>query len=471
MQDFRFTLKKNSGEYASVPPKNFKRLKSFVRCHQKAAYPKSNVTPLLKQLEAKLRLTGPITIADYMKEVLVNPVQGYYMSKDVFGPRGDFVTSPEISQIFGELIAVWFLLEWKKMGECKPLHIIELGPGRGTLSSDLLRVISKYSDLSKHVSLHFVEVSPHLRAMQEELLCKNASPTLKETSQKLTHHGIPVHWYSDLKEVPPGFTCLIANEFFDALPIHKFVKKESGWKEVLIDVDFDSGPHHLKYVLSNGPTPASKIFIQVDLLCLRKTGINTRRQVTAPLVEPHYQQEHYGKQAFSKNESKDQVEVCPKAGIITQDISRRIKECGGCALIADYGHCGDNGDTFRAFKNHKLHHPLCEPGTADLTASVDFSYINRIVADDAISFGPISQESFLKSLGIKIRFQKLMKVANPEEEKTLRSAYEMLIDPCDMGGKFKFLAIFPAVLKDFLIKFPPTGFSSESTISSSRSFN
>ncbi|XP_064483804.1 protein arginine methyltransferase NDUFAF7, mitochondrial-like isoform X2 [Ornithodoros turicata] len=350
---------------------------------------KSSETKLLQQLRTRILASGPITVAEYMKEVLTNPMSGYYMHRDVFGSAGDFTTSPEISQMFGELIAVWFLNEWMKAGKPKPLYIVELGPGRGTLADDMLRVFSKYSDAMEVVSLHLVEISPHLSQIQELKLCGTVSvvkdvlderpvhlriPIKSESEevtykQSITKHGVPVAWYRHLHDVPRGFSCFIAHEFLDALPVHKFQRTKEGWRELFIDLDDGPGPHHLRYVLSRGPTPASFFTDLVD------------------------------------TEKRDHVEVCPEAGVIVQEIASRMHENGGTGLIVDYGHDGTKSDTFRAFKNHDLHPALSEPGTADLTADVDFSYLKKILSGKALTYGPVTQEQFLKSMGIDIRYQ------------------------------------------------------------------
>uniref|UniRef100_A0A131YWW7 Protein arginine methyltransferase NDUFAF7 n=1 Tax=Rhipicephalus appendiculatus TaxID=34631 RepID=A0A131YWW7_RHIAP len=435
------------------------------------AQAKSAETKLLQQLRTRILATGPITVAEYMKEVLTNPMSGYYMHRDVFGSSGDFTTSPEISQMFGELVAVWFLNEWVKAGKPKPLYIVELGPGRGTLSDDMLRVFSKYSDAMEVVSLHLVEISPHLSQVQELKLCGTVSvvkdvfehnpvtlrlPVKKDTEEatykhSITKHGVPVGWYRHLHDVPHGFSCFIAHEFLDALPVHKFQRTPEGWREVFIDLDDGPGPHHLRYVLSRGPTPAS-FFANV-------TG-----------------------------EKRDHVEVCPEAGVIVQELAHRMDAHGGCGLIVDYGHDGDKTDTFRAFKNHALHPALSEPGTADLTADVDFSYLRRILKDrggksfmcinhicfvtsiganvhadsastvSALTFGPIPQGEFLRNMGISIRLEKLLANCPPEARQDLLTGYEMLTHPEKMGERFKFFGIFPKDMQDTLSTNPPAGF-------------
>lgn len=220
-------------------------------------------TTLPRMLYSKIKATGPITVADYMKDVLTNPFAGYYMHKDMFGEGGDFITSPELGQIFGELVAVWFLNEWSKVGCPKPLQIVELGPGRGTLSQDLLRVFDHFKSL-KSVSLNLVEVSPTLSDLQARNLCMQNNVISDADSlfyrQGISHQGIPVKWYRSVEDLPNMFTLLIAHEFFDALPVHKFERTERGFREVLIDID-PANELQFRFVLARDETPMQKLFV------------------------------------------------------------------------------------------------------------------------------------------------------------------------------------------------------------------
>nr|XP_053652431.1 protein arginine methyltransferase NDUFAF7, mitochondrial-like [Cherax quadricarinatus] len=236
-----------------------------------------------------------------------------------------------------------------------------------------------------------------------------------------TTGGSPVFWYRHLGSVPRSFSVFLANEFFDVLPIHKICKTEDGWREVLIDIDEGDGPHHLRYVLSRAETPATKVFIQPE-------------------------------------ETRDEIEVSPDAAVLCEELASRIEEDGGIALIMDYGHDGKDSSTFRAFKNHALHDPLCEPGTADLTADVDFAHLKGQIQERVITYGPVTQSSFLTNMGIEFRLANLMKHCHLDEQKSLISGFKMLTDPLKMGTRFKFLAFFPAAVKDFLKKHPPAGF-------------
>ncbi|CAO1413002.1 unnamed protein product [Diamesa tonsa] len=389
---------------------------------------KLEVLPLSTHLKSKIEFTGPLTIAAYMKEVLTNPNSGYYMSKDVFGEKGDFITSPEINQIFGELIAVWALANHQKVGGQTPLQIIELGAGRGSLIQDFLRVCAHFK-LSESTSVHLVEMSPYLSKLQSQRLC-HASNEVDENSnlpyyrvgETLT--GVKVFWYQRVQDIPEDFSIIIANEFFDAMPVHKLKKDNNVWKEVLVDVDPDD-QSKLRYVLSKNETPISKLY-----------------------------------STLYPNDSRNDVEVSPETDIIVNYLAERLERNGGFGLIIDYGHFGDESDTFRAFKNHKLHDPLIDPGTADLTADVDFKNIKSICehGDKLITFGPIDQGTFLKNMEAEARLEILLSKSRPAEQEILKSGYDMLVNPDKMGQRFKFFAMFPSVLRDHLSKYKVEGF-------------
>lgn len=392
---------------------------------------------MLKYLTARLRANGPMSVAEYMKEVLTNPVSGYYMNRDVFGQDGDFITSPEVSQMFGELMGIWCINEWMKSGMPPSFQLVELGPGRGTLADDMLRTFSQFPSFGDKVSLHLVEVSPKLSQLQEEKLTGNPGTTDADTDSApyksvKSRHGQEVSWYKDLREVPKGFSCYIANEFFDALPIFKFHKTDEGWREVMIDLNNrhpDEGEvtagradADFRYVLSGGPTFASTTFLKH--------------------IEP--------------DDPRNHIEVSPVSGVVVMELAKRIAEEGGFSLITDYGHNGEKADTFRAFKDHKQHDALKDPGTADLTADVDFAYLRKMAEPNARAFGPVTQTEFLHNMGIIARLQMLMKNCVDEENaRTLISQYQMLTDPQKMGTRFKFMALLNnEIEKDYI----PSGF-------------
>uniref|UniRef100_H3AXU6 Protein arginine methyltransferase NDUFAF7 n=1 Tax=Latimeria chalumnae TaxID=7897 RepID=H3AXU6_LATCH len=391
----KWPWRRHSSSSAQKPPKN------------------SQLTPMLKHLLSKIKSTGPITVAEYMREVLTNPVMGYYLHKDMLGADGDFVTSPEISQIFGELLGVWCVSEWMAAGKPKAFQLVELGPGRGTLTSDVLRVgVQSYPYSGLLIgSGHIIECHKKLQTAAALTYIKQAfnlssgrgRPWYIEISLK---PGLEVPWHRVIHFFPLGYAFYLAHEFFDALPIHKFQKTEKGWREVLIDLD-PQVPHNLRFVLAPSPTMASKTLLQAG-------------------------------------EKREHVEVCPDAGVIIQRLTDRIFEHGGAVLIADYGHTGIKTDTFRGFCGHKLHDVLTAPGTADLTADVDFSYLQRMTEGKVATLGPITQQQFLRNMGIDLRLQVLLRnVTDSITHKHLTGGYDMLMNPKKMGERFKFFSLLP----------------------------
>ena len=279
-----------------------------------------------------------------------------------------------------------------------------------------------------------------MRKMQESTLCgyfhghshthDNNKNDETESPQNIelyehkavTKYGQHVYWYPRVEDVPKGFTFYLAHEFFDALPINKFTKtEEHEWREVLIDIDNNN---ELRFVQAKFPTP------------------------TLQLVDTKY---YNGKKG---------IEISPKTGVIIQHLSDRIDKFGGGALIADYGENEYAADSFRGFKNHKLHDVLRNPGTADLTADVDFSYIRRHCSEHTVSYGPVPQKDFLYALGINLRYKKLSE-SSECDKKELDLAYRTLTDTDKMGHRFKFFSIFPKTMLPIYSKHPPAGFLPE----------
>lgn len=363
-----------------------------------------------------------------MQEVLTNPLSGYYMNTDVFGQAGDFITSPEISQVFGELVGIWFVNQWMLSGKNK-VQLVELGPGRGTLASDVLRVFHKFPDLLSYVSLHLIEVSPALTEIQEKTLTGGFANNQKDNHERqsegatedklqqnedklglcykqyVTQTGVPMSWYRAVQDVPfEGNVFFLAHEFFDALPVHQFQNTDQGWREVLVDITPKGGSSQLRFVLAPGPTLASKTLVPQGTSCR-------------------------------------QIEVCPLGGAIVEHMSKAIEKHGGCALIVDYGEDGSNRHTLRAFKKHKLHEILDNPGSADVTANVDFSFLRKATHGKVQTFGPVTQGSFLQQMGIDTRMKVLLEKADSSQAEALQSGHRMLISPSEMGDKFKVFSL------------------------------
>uniref|UniRef100_A0A8C8LRA1 Protein arginine methyltransferase NDUFAF7 n=1 Tax=Oncorhynchus tshawytscha TaxID=74940 RepID=A0A8C8LRA1_ONCTS len=339
---------------------------------------------MLSHLTSEIKATGPISV-------------GYYVQNDMLGPDGDFITMPEISQLFGELLGIWCLSEW--MGAGKPSHfqLVEFGPGRGSLANDILSIQLRGALGGAAVSVHLVEVSSKLSQAltrdQSQGWARKDEPVYR---QGTTTTGLPISWYRNLDDVPRG-TIYLAHEFFDALPIHKF-QRTKGWREVMVDIDLDE-PGKLRFVIVPAPTLASPQLIQAG-------------------------------------EVRRLVEVCLEGGVIVQQLANRIAEDGGAALIADYGHGGTKTDTFRGFKDHKLHDVLASPGSADLTADVDFSCLIKMAGATVVCMGPVSQRDFLKNMGIDTSLQVLLrKCADPSIKAELIQGYpEILSSPRGEGG-------------------------------------
>uniref|UniRef100_A0A8C1FIP1 Protein arginine methyltransferase NDUFAF7 n=1 Tax=Cyprinus carpio carpio TaxID=630221 RepID=A0A8C1FIP1_CYPCA len=336
-----------------------------------------------KHLISKITATGPISVAEYMREALTNPVA---------------------------LLGVWCVSEWMAAGKSNMFQLVELGPGRGSLASDILRVFSQLKTVlgETDISVHLVEVSPKLSQFQAECLTgDNTQPSDGDQPvyrSGTTRTGLPIYWYRRIEDIPRGFSVFLAHEFFDAIPIHKFQRTEKGWREVMVDIDPES-PDKLRFVVSHSPTLASSILIQ-------------------------------------KDENRQHVEVCPEGGVIVQKLANRIAEDGGAALIVDYGHDGTKTDTFRGFKGHQLHNVLDAPGMADLTADVDFSYLRKMTGTEVTCLGPITQRSFLKNMGIDSRLQVLLRnCPDPSTRAQLVHSYDMLINPDKMGHRFQFFSV------------------------------
>ena len=329
-----------------------------------------------------IRTNGPITVARYMEICLTHPEQGYYTAHDPLGVAGDFTTAPEISQMFGELIGLFLADCWLGMGRPSPVHLIELGPGRGTLMADALRAMKIVPNLTEATQVHFIEVSPALKEMQ-----KKAVPS--------------ANWPGSLDEVPAGFSFVIANEFFDCLPVRQFVKTSPGWAERMVTLDGG------KLVFTGG-------------------------EVEGPLSLPEA--------GFNPGDIK---ETCPQGAFWISAISQRLKGFGGLALIIDYGYDREGtGDTFQAVQGHKPVNVLESPGVCDLTAHVNFLELKDKAEQNGLTvFGPVPQGIFLQNIGIEQRAGKLLDQASEAHKKDILSAVERLVSNEEMGELFKVLCL------------------------------
>lgn len=343
--------------------------------------PKQDAPPKPKDLgqtfRRLIRETGPISLAHFMAESNAH----YYTTRDPLGEEGDFITAPEVSQMFGELIGLWFADLWVRMGSRKRIHYVELGPGRGTLTKDALRTAARYEF---DPQVHFIETSPELRKLQLE-----AFPNA-------THH----HDLSTLPDDAP--LLIIANEFFDALPVHQLVRSAQGWHERLIGLDGDD----LVFVAGDKPMDA--------------------------IVPPSWKSAPQG----------TMIETSAAASAVMAEIAQRLKEQGGAALIIDYGPFELRaGSTLQALRAHEKVDPLKHPGEADLTTHVDFELLKHVAeTNGADVMGLTMQGDWLRNMGIEIRHEALVR-KNPEEEPKLKRQFSRLVDDGQMGALFKVLGI------------------------------
>jgi NADH dehydrogenase [ubiquinone] 1 alpha subcomplex assembly factor 7 len=347
------------------------------------------VTPLAERIARQIAGQGPITVADYMAQVLTDPKHGYYMSGDPFGRRGDFITAPEVSQMFGELLGLWCVDTWQRMGAPGRILLVELGPGRGTLMADALRAAKLAPAFRAAVHIHLVEVSPSLRRLQEKTL-----------------RGYQVEWHDNLADVPNEPLLVLANEFFDALPIRQFERTLKGWCERMVVLN---SMGKLALALSP-PAPAAKVLVPEALR-------------HAPLGSL--------------------VESSPAALGVAAELGRRLGTKGGAALIIDYGHCESRtGASLQAVRRHAPHAVLEDPGNADLAAHVDFATVARAAVEmGARAHGPVTQGVFLERLGLTPRAEVLLAAATPGQARDIEAARQRLTAPDQMGALFKALAL------------------------------
>jgi SAM-dependent MidA family methyltransferase len=330
-------------------------------------------------------------VAEYMQLCLTHPQYGYYITRDPFGARGDFITAPEISQMFGELIGLWAAAVWQQMGAPENVRLIELGPGRATMMIDALRAAKTVRGFLPAIVLHLVEISPHLRQIQE---------------QRLKPLDLPALWHCALEDVPPGPCIILANEFIDALPVHQAVKQADGWLERVVRIAVDGS---LTIGLADDPLPHFESSLPRGLRLSPEGSIYEWRSDALAL-----------------------------------EIGRRVRS-DGAALIIDYGHVRQGlGETLQAVAGHGFTDPLHSPGTVDLTAHVDFTALAQSAESiGAVIYGPLPQREWLRRLGIDQRAAALMARAPYGKASEIEQALYRLTagGPRGMGDLFKVIAL------------------------------
>lgn len=339
-------------------------------------------------LRRRLTESGPMTVGEYMAWCLTGTGTAYYRNGNPLGAAGDFVTAPEVSQIFGELIAVWACTVWQTMGQPSPFVLAELGPGRGTLMQDALRAARSMPGFLDAAQIHLVETSATLREKQDQVLSQFCRP----------------QWHESVRAMPGEPLIVIANEFFDALPVEQHIYANGSWRRRLVSLDAAGNPSFSTGRLALPP---------VELI---------------PAEAPR---------------EGDILEHRPAAATLIQEFGRRAQASPFAMLICDYGYeRRDYGDTLQAVRSHGYADPLEAPGEADLSAHVNFAELAQAAQPAGLTvWGPLQQSGFLLSIGLEHRLRQLMNSADEEQRAALFLGARRLVDPFQMGSLFKVMAM------------------------------
>nr|WP_256483836.1 class I SAM-dependent methyltransferase [Aliihoeflea sp. 40Bstr573] len=324
---------------------------------------------------------GPIPVSQYMALCLFDPKEGYYTTREPFGAKGDFTTAPEVSQMFGELVAVWLASAWQAAGAPKNAILAEIGPGRGTLMRDMLRTLARIApDLMRRVAM--IETSPRLVDVQKQLLGNES-----------------ISWHRAIADLPDAPLFIVGNELFDAIPIRQFVKTQQGWRERCVGLDADG---ELVFIAGPGTTDAPLPDAPVGAI----------------------------------------YEAAPARNALMLEIAERIARQGGAGLFIDYGHLENGvGDTLQAMRAHAHADVLATPGEADLTSHVDFAALGAAAGAAGLDARTTTQARFLIGLGLLERAGQLGAGANADLQERLHGEVERLAAPEQMGELFKVLMV------------------------------
>ncbi len=346
-----------------------------------------------------IRNNGPISVSQFTKEALFNPIVGYYNTKNPFGKRGDFITSPEISQVFGEIIGAYLLDIWQNNYFGNKINLVEMGAGNGTLMKDFLNIAKNIPNFLEQCNLSIIEISSRLQNIQKK---------------NLSSHRI--NWYSNFSDFyqqnnnHPIF--FIANELFDCFAVDQFIKTENSWSEKLV-TNFNGS---LGFCLRD-ISPSTSNFIE--------TAISTLDS------------------KFSGNKIGDFFEYSQESLIFINQLAKAIKKTNGVAIIIDYGYIKNQFvNTLQAIKNHQFCNILTEVGNCDITSLVNFAWLDYIANQHNLKTSIISQANFLINLGIEARREKLKLNKDKETQKLIDSSINRLINKKSMGELFKVLIIW-----------------------------
>ncbi|RIK86908.1 MAG: methyltransferase [Hyphomicrobiales bacterium] len=348
------------------------------------------MSALKDRLKRLIAAAGPISVADYMAACLFDAQAGYYTTREPFGAAGDFTTAPEISQMFGELVAVWAYSAWKAAGRPMPMVLAEIGPGRGTLMADMLRTLDRLdAGFVTRARIAMVEASPRLADIQRERLASG--------------RGRPT-WFCDLAALPRLPLVVVGNELFDALPVRQFVRTARGWRERMVGLGEDGGFAFVAGIAGIDPA----------------------------LLPPEAAEAPEGAV----------FEVSPAREALMDAVATRIAADGGAALFIDYGHLRPGlGDTLQAVRDHAYDGIFAHPGAADLTSHVDFAALAHVAAMHGLEATTTTQGQFLLGLGLIERAGALGAAAGEDVRERLRGEVERLAGPDAMGNLFKVICV------------------------------
>lgn len=356
----------------------------------------------MKDLKARIvdliGMEGPLPVPDYMAICLYDPRQGYYTTRDPFGSGGDFITAPEVSQMFGELIGAWVVAAWRALGRPSPAILAEIGPGRGTLMKDMVRTLLRIApELHAAADFRLVEVSPRLIETQ--------AATLRDMPGRFD-------WHRDIEELPTRPLFIVGNELFDAVPIRQYVRTADGWRERCVAVD----DGNLVFAAGAGSLDGS----------LLPAGAADAPEGAI-------------------------AEVAPARSALMEKIARRLADDGGAGLFVDYGYLTPAiGDSFQALSRHAYADPLAEPGKADLTTHVDFAALATAARAVGLHAQIATQGDFLLRMGLLERAGRLGASADASGRERISEAVERLAGPEGMGELFKVIAVSPRPLPPFV---------------------
>ena len=350
---------------------------------------------LVEFIKTTIMANGPMSFASFMKRVLQCETFGYYKNKQAVGKEGDFITAPEITQLFGEMIGVWCVSAWEAMGKPTAWQLIELGPGRGTLMADILRATKHVPEFQSSMKICLVDINDTL---------------ITEQAHKIDFKNLA--WYKNYNDIPKNISIILSNEFFDALPVEQYVKKDDKWHINMVDVHPE----------------------------------------TEDLYVTHFSIKHtmqdYLQNTYAHIANNGVLEICDEAEILMKTITQDIVAHGGAMLCVDYGYVDAkkerHASTIQAIRNHEYAPIFKYIGETDISSHVNFTALsNTSTLQKGFVCGPITQREFLLNMGIDLRKDMLLKSASSEEAKaTLLSSFERLTSPKQMGDLFKVMAVF-----------------------------